>query len=128
MKLLLDTCTFVWLTQEPEKISAKAKRAIDQVANDLFLSHASIWEIHLKAKSGKLKLPDTPRRWISQQLAARGVVDWSIDLESLHETSELPPIHKDPFDRLILAQAQIHHFHIVSPDDFFAEYGTNVIW
>ena len=128
MKLLLDTCTFVWLTQEPDKISSKARRAIDHAANDLFLSHASIWEIHLKVKSGKLELPDSPRLWISQQLAARGVADWAIDLEALHETSELPPIHKDPFDRLLLAQAQIHQFHIVSPDEFFAEYRANVIW
>ena len=128
VKLLLDTCTFVWLTQEPHKLTSAAKRAVDNAGNELFLSHASIWEIHLKSSAGKLQLPDSPRSWISQQLAARGVADWAIDLESLHETSELPPIHKDPFDRLLIAQAQVHHLHIVSPDEFFSQYRANVIW
>ena len=128
MKLLLDTCTFIWLTQEPERLSPKAVRAIDSQANELFFSHASVWEIHLKTLAGKLRLPDPPRQWISQQLAARGVNEQPIDLESLHQTGELPLVHKDPFDRLLIAQARVHQFHIVSPDGVFADYRVKVIW
>ena len=128
MKLLLDTCAFIWLTQEPARISDPAVAALDDHANELLLSHASIWEIHLKCAAGKLKLPSAPREWISEQLAARGVRDWPIDLESLHWTSELPPVHKDPFDRLLVAQASWHRLTIVTPDPLIKKYSIETIW
>ena len=128
LRLLLDTCVFIWLTQEPSKISRKAQRAIDDPGNELWLSHASVWEIHLKHLAGKLQLPESPRPWFSRQLAAWGVRDRPLDLESLHLTSELPRIHKDPFDRMLLAQCQIHQLILISPDRFFPDYPIQVIW
>jgi len=128
MKLLLDTCVFIWLTQAPGEISRAAKRALDDTENELWLSHASIWEVHLKHLSGRLTLPEKPRQWFSHQLAAWGVSDRPLDLESLHLTSDLPPTHKDPFDRLLVAQARTHRMPVVSPDKVFADYGIKVIW
>ena len=128
VKLLLDTCVFIWLTQEPSRISSRAAGALDDQVNDLFLSHASIWEIHLKSAAGKLRLPDAPRAWISQQLALRGVADLQIDLEPVHRTSELPPVHKDPFDRLLVAQALAQGLTILTPDPFIKKYAAQTLW
>ena len=128
MKLLLDTCVFLWLTETPSEISRAAKRAIDDPANELWLSHASVWEVHLKHLAGKLRLPEKPRQWFAQQLAAWGMRDLPLDLESLHLTSDLPPVHKDPFDRLLVAQVRTHRLYLVSPDKLFPEYGIKAIW
>jgi PIN domain nuclease of toxin-antitoxin system len=128
LKLLLDTCTFVWLAAAPGQLSPAARDALDSEENVLFLSHVSIWEIHMKHHARKLTLPQKPRLWISGQLAARGVTDWPIDLETIHRTSELPSHHKDPFDRMLLAQAEVHGFRIVTPDAAFQKYRAELIW
>jgi len=128
MKLLLDTCVFIWLTASPENLSPAAKRAINESRNELWLSHASVWEIHLKHFAGKLALPEKPRLWFPRQLAIWGVRDWPMDLESLYLTSDLPPIHKDPFDRMLAAQAATHALTLVSPDEVFRKYDLKVLW
>jgi PIN domain nuclease of toxin-antitoxin system len=128
MNLLLDSCVLIWLAQGPENISRRAKTAINERANELWFSHASIWEIHLKHLAGKLALPQSSRLWLTHQLAVWGIKDVPIDLESLHLTSELPLIHKDPFDRLLVAQARVFDAVLVSPDKLFRQYGSNVLW
>jgi PIN domain nuclease of toxin-antitoxin system len=128
MRLLLDTCTFIWLAAEPDKLSNRARRAVSDEGNELFFSHASAWEIHIKSLAKKLILPDRPRLWISQQLSARHVTDWPIDLEAIHGTSDLPTHHKDPFDRLIVAQSLVHDLRIVTPDPIFRRYKAKVLW
>jgi PIN domain nuclease of toxin-antitoxin system len=128
VRLLLDTCTFIWLSAAPERLSDAAREALDSDANDLFLSHVSIWEIHLKHLAQKLTLPQKPRLWISRQLAARGLSDWPIDLETIHGASDLPNHHKDPFDRMLVAQADVHGFQIVTPDAAFQKYRAKLIW
>jgi len=128
MRLLLDTCTFIWLAAEPDRLSNRAGRAVSDESNELFLSHASAWEIHIKSLAKKLVLPGRPRLWIAQQLSARQVTDWPIDLETIHGTSDLPMHHKDPFDRLILAQSLVHDLRIVTPDPIFRRYKARVLW
>ena len=128
MTLLLDTCTFIWLAQEPHKLSQMARQAIDDPANDLLLSHASAWEIHLKHSAGKLTLPDPPRQWIPQQMAAWNIRERAIRLADIQRTSDLPSIHRDPFDRMLVAQAMEDGLSLVSPDPFFPGYGVNVAW
>lgn len=128
MRLLLDTCVFLWLTAEPGRISRKAAAALDNPANELFLSQASVWELYLKCQAGKLKLPQQPRRWLTGQLAARGVADWAVDLESLHALLDLPAHHRDPFDRMLVAQAKVHAFTLISPDPWIRKYKPALIW
>ncbi|MBI2373105.1 MAG: type II toxin-antitoxin system VapC family toxin [Deltaproteobacteria bacterium] len=128
MRLLLDTCTFIWLTQEPQLLSAKARAALDNDSNELLLSHVSVWEIYNKCQSGKLVLPLRPRTWIEEQLAVRGVSDLPIDLASLGRMSELPLHHRDPFDRLLVAQALAHSLALVSPDQALPPYGAATLW
>ena len=128
MTLLLDTCAFIWLTQEPLKLSSAARAAIDDSYNELVFSHASIWEMHLKHKAGKLILPEPPRQWIPRQMEEWKVSERAILLHAIQRTSDLPDIHRDPFDRLLVAQALEESFSIVSPDPFFPSYGVSVVW
>jgi PIN domain nuclease of toxin-antitoxin system len=128
MTLLLDTCVLIWLTQEPKKLSAACRIAIDDPANLLVFSDVSAWEIHLKHRAGKLFLPEPPRMWIPQQLAIWGIAGLRIRLNSIHRTSDLPEIHRDPFDRMIIAQALEDSYNVVSPDEVFKAYGVPVIW
>lgn len=83
--------------------------------------------MHLKHHAGKLNLPDPPRQWIPQQMAAWNR-EWQIRLAAIQRTSDLPDLHRDPFDRLLVAQALEDGLAIVSPDPFFPGYGVTVVW
>lgn len=82
----------------------------------------------MKHLAGKLDLPQKPRLWVSRQLAARGLIDCPIDLETIHRTSDLPFHHKDPFYCTLIAQAETHGFAIVTPDTAFKAYRAKLIW
>ncbi len=128
MKLLLDTCAFLWLAGKPSKLSPAAVQAINDPGNDLFLSDASIWEIALKYSKGKLPLPERPRNWIPKQTRFFQIQRVEISQEALLRSGELPPAHPDPFDRLIAAQGLSDSFQIVTPDEPFRIYGASCIW
>ncbi len=128
MRLLLDTCVFLWLTTEPSRLSQAATVALDDEQNELFLSDASIWEITLKHKAGKLPLPDAPRRWIPDELQFHGIQSIPIVSEAIYLASELPGDHRDPFDRLIGAHAEFGSFKLVSPDDAFKTLEIDCLW
>lgn len=128
MTLLLDTCTFIWLCSAPEKLSGPAAKALDSQNNDRALSLASVWEITLKHHSGKLPLPEQPDRWIEEQLRLQDIEVLPLQRTTLYRAGALPPIHKDPFDRVIAADSLQRDLHLVSPDEPFRTYGCNVIW
>ncbi len=128
MKLLLDSCTLIWLASEPARLSATVTSAINDASATLHVSHASLWEISLKHNAGKLALPETPRSWWTTQVNRWGLVELPLTAESLHRGCELPPHHKDPFDRVILAQAEIMGLTVVSPDGEFTPYGIPLLW
>ena len=128
MNLLLDSCTLIWLACEPAQLSAAAQAAIDDPASVLHVSHACLWEITLKHGAGKLSLPVTPRLWWSEQVRRWGLVELHLSAEALLRGSELPRHHKDPFDRVILAQAQMERMTVVSPDGDFPAYGIPLLW
>ncbi len=121
MDVLLDTCAFIWLCSEPEKYSDKAGEAINK-AGDLFLSDASILEMAIKHASGKLSLPDMPRRWISEQVTSWSIVVLPLSQDDIFLSAELLLHHKDPFDRLIIATAANHSLTILTNDKLFDEY------
>ena len=128
MTLLLDTCTFIWLCSEPEKLSNSATIVLDKPSNDRALSLASVWEITLKYHSGKLPLPEQPDRWVEEQLRLQDIDVLPLQRTTLYRAGTLPPIHKDPFDRVIAADALQRDLRIVSPDMPFRAYGCAVIW
>ena len=107
MNLLLDSSTLIWLAGEPAQLSAAAKAAIDDPTSVLQVSHASLWENTPKHGAGKLTLPDTPRNVWAEQVQPWGLVELHLSAEVLLRGSELPRHHKDPFDRVILAPAQM---------------------
>jgi len=128
MRLLLDTCTFLWLTHEPDHLSRPAKVALDDPGNELLFSHASVWEIFLKYQAGKLKLPAKPDPWLKRQLAEWVVSELPIEMASLAETNHLKPLHRDPFDRMLVAQARVHDLEIVTPDQWISRYPVKCLW
>jgi PIN domain nuclease of toxin-antitoxin system len=128
MTLLLDTCTFIWLCSDPEKLSEPAAKALDESANDRSLSMASIWEIALKYQSGKLPLPQTPDTWVEEQLRLQHIDVLPLQRDVLYQAAALPPVHKDPFDRVIAADALQRKLRLVSPDKPFEVYRCQVIW
>ena len=128
MTLLLDTCTFVWLCSAPEKLSEPVTRVLDKQSNDRALSLASVWEITLKYHSGKLPLPERPDRWVEEQLRLQDIEVLPLQRTTLYRAGALPPIHKDPFDRVIAADALQRNLRVVSPDMPFKAYGCAVIW
>ena len=128
MNLLLDSCTLIWLASESGRLSEAVTAAINDPASVLHVSHASLWEITLKHGAGKLALPDPPRHWWGEQMRRWGLVELPLSAEALLRGSELPPHHKDPFDRVILAQAQMEGMRVVSPDGAFPAYGISLLW
>ena len=128
MTVLLDTCTFIWLCSEREELSNSATIALDKPSNDRALSLASVWEITLKYHSGKLPLPQQPDRWVEEQLRLQDIDVLPLQRTTLYRAGTLPAIHKDPFDRVIAADALQRDLRIVSPDVPFRAYGCAVIW
>lgn len=128
MKLLLDTCTFIWLADAAESLSDGARDLLDDPGADLILSDVSVWEVCLKWQSGKLKLPSPPRSWIDGQASAWALSRLPIDREHFYRSVELPNLHRDPFDRLLVAQALSGNLTIVTPDAAIRQYPVAVAW
>ena len=125
---LLDTCTFIWLTSAPGRLSAEAARKLGEENQPRHMSLASVWEITLKYRSGKLPLPQPPRYWIEEQVRLQNIEILDLIRESLYRSTELPAVHNDPFDRLIAAESLVHNLAIITPDEPFKTYGCKTIW
>lgn len=128
MTLLLDTCAFIWLASAPEQLGANAVKALDDPANDRVLSLTSVWEITLKHHTGKLPLPAAPENWIEEQLRLQDIEVLPLQRVVLYRSANLPSVHKDPFDRVIAAEALHRDLRVVSPDGPFGRYGCEVVW
>ena len=128
VRCLLDTCTFLWLAQQPTQISPTAAAAINEPGNDLLLSDVSILEIVLKHAAGKLPLPDAPRTWIPEKLKFHQLDSLPLTLEVFYRSGELPRVHADPFDRLIAAQAIEAGLVLLSPDAPLSSLGASRLW
>ncbi len=128
MKALLDTHTFLWWIIDSPKLSSHVCEIISDGNNDLFLSAASGWEIAIKAQLGRLRLPDDPERFIPDQLTANAIQSLPIQMSHALHVYTLPNHHRDPFDRMLVAQAQLENLAILSADPQVAQYPVEVIW
>ena len=128
MKLLLDTHTFIWWDSEPSRLSSQALSLCQNQENTLLLSVASVWEMQIKLQLGKLSLKLPLAEVIESQRQANGVEVLPIRLEHVLTLEKLPAHHKDPFDRLLIAQAQVEDVVLVSGDPVFTRYPVKVIW
>ena len=127
MKLLLDTHTFLWFIDDSPQLSVHAKSLLES-DNDLLLSVASLWEIAIKYSLDKLKLPTAYEIFIPQQLTLNDVEVLPILLSHLAAVSALPRHHRDPFDRMLVAQAQVEGVAIVSVDPLLDAYSIQRLW
>ncbi|MDO8349357.1 MAG: type II toxin-antitoxin system VapC family toxin [Planctomycetota bacterium] len=118
----------MWLIAEPEKLTPKARAALQQPANEVFLSAASVWECAIKQKHGRLPLPGDPARFLAQQRAAHGIAALPIDEDAVAQIGKLPDHHRDPFDRILVCQAIIGGMSIVTPDEGIARYPVSLLW
>jgi len=128
MRLLLDTHTFLWWIDDAPELSAKARSTIRNGANECFLSVASCWEMAIEASLGKLALSQPVERFIPEQLAANGFRLLEVDFRHCARVENLPFHHRDPFDRLLVAQAASEKLALVSADAILSKYGIKRIW
>lgn len=120
MKLLLDTHVVLWSATEPSRLHVSARSAIEDGANDVFVSVVSAWEIAIKQSIGKLELPTPAERWLPDVLKKTGIDIADLNLAAALRVRGLPFHHRDPFDRLLIAQALEGGYTLVTRDDFTA--------
>jgi PIN domain nuclease of toxin-antitoxin system len=128
MKLLLDTCTFLWVLTDAPDLSPRASAMFRAPDNEVFLSAASAWEIATKYGLGRLDLPEPPSRYVPAQREMRGIATLVIDEESALHASRLPWLHRDPFDRLLVSQAIVNGLTILTPDALITQYAARTTW
>jgi PIN domain nuclease of toxin-antitoxin system len=128
MRLLLDTHTFIWWDSEPTKLSAQALALCRERQNSLLLSVASVWEMQIKLQLDKLKLTLPLSELIESQRQTNHLEVLPILLPHVLALQQLPPHHKDPFDRLLIAQASVEAVGIISNDPMFPKYTDKVLW
>jgi PIN domain nuclease of toxin-antitoxin system len=128
MKLLLDTCTFLWVATESRRLSKTAIAAFLDRNNERYLSAASAWEIGIKNATGRLPLPKRPDIFVPMIREASGIASLDMDEESALHAGRLPGLHSDPFDRMLVAQAIVHAMTILTPDPEIEQYGVRVLW
>lgn len=122
MKILLDTQCWLWLCGAPDRFTDTARRRLVSPGNQLFLSAASAWEIAIKYAIGKLRLPLPPADYIRTRMATTDTTELSITHGHALRVAALPLHHRDPFDRLLIAQAQLEGLRIMTSDPQFAPY------
>jgi PIN domain nuclease of toxin-antitoxin system len=127
VRLLLDTCSFLWLAGG-NALSAAAAAAVRDPSNEVLLSAVSVWEIASKHRAGRLPLPESPARLIPIERELRDVVELPFDEESALQVLRLPVLHRDPFDRMLISQAIAGGLAIVTPDPLITQYPVRVIW
>ncbi len=127
MKYLLDTHTFIWWILDTPKLSDLAKNIISDKENSLFLSSASAWEIVIKSSIGKLSLPESPKEFIRKQLHLNSIKPLNLTFDHTFELIKLPMIHKDPFDRILVAQANSENLTIITDDPLIKQYEVKVL-
>lgn len=128
MRALLDTHAFLWWTLEDARLSDVARAVIEAEENEIFFSAASAWEIALKASRGGLTLPEPVETYIPDRIAAYGFTPLSIGIRHALRVGSLPPIHADPFDRILVAQSQAEDLPLLSADAAINRYDVETIW
>jgi len=126
MRILIDTHVFLWGIQSEDKLSRRIRELLP--VSDVWISVASLWEIVTKSQTGKLSLPAPVGRYLSDKLRANGVSVLSITFDHVKRLEELPTHHRDPFDRILIAQSLEESLPIVTSDQVFERYAVEIIW
>jgi PIN domain nuclease of toxin-antitoxin system len=124
MKLLLDTHIFLWLISGDSRLSVAMSDRIRDPSNEVYLSVVSIWEATVKYQLGKLPLPDSPERYLPKQRIRHKIESIPIDEGSVEKLIDLPPLHRDPFDRILVCQAMQYSLSVVTVDSLISQYSS----
>lgn len=127
MKLLLDTHVLLWAATEPDRLSPSAREALEDGAQEVLVSAVTCWEIAIKQSLGKLDLARPAEIWVPEVIARTGFDVLPVDLASALRVRSLPWHHRDPFDRLLIAQALEGGYSLVTHDDVIAQYNVAVL-
>jgi PIN domain nuclease of toxin-antitoxin system len=128
MRALLDTHTFLWWISDNPHLSPRVREIIGNGENELFLSAASGWEMAIKAGLGRLQLPPNLEHFILEQMALNAIESLPVQMSHALHVYKLPDHHRDPFDRMLIAQAQLENLPILTVDPQIARYSVKVIW
>jgi PIN domain nuclease of toxin-antitoxin system len=128
VKLLLDTDAFLWWVEGTPALGRRARTAVANPDNEVFFSIASCWELAIKLSLGKLRLTQRLDRFILEQMTLNGFSLFAVELRHVVRVAALPFHHRDPFDRLLAAQAVEDDLAIVSADRVFRKYGVTRVW
>ena len=127
--ILLDTCTLLWLSSDQKKLSSKAKKEIEKNARSLFVSAITAFEIAIKCRNGKLELPLPSLDWFTEVVDFHGIREIPVTSSIAVSSVQLPPLHNDPCDRIIIATSQLNAMKIVTCDKLISQYeNAEVIW
>lgn len=128
MRLLLDTHTFIWFVMGSPQLSASARLLIEDPLNQKYVSDATVWEMAIKHSLGKLNLQQPFRQFIERHMAGNGFDRLVVNYEHFFRTAGLPYHHRDPFDRMLIAQALVEQMPVVSIDSIFDQYAAQRLW
>ena len=128
MRFLLDTHVFLWWIMDAPMISDRVRRIMTEGTSDLFWSSASSWEVSIKYAIGKLPLPDKPEVFIPMALVNNRITSLSITDEHSFQAGKLPIHHRDPFDRMLIAQSNFEKMPLISNDQTVSQYDAAIIW
>ncbi|MBW2569724.1 MAG: type II toxin-antitoxin system VapC family toxin [Deltaproteobacteria bacterium] len=128
MKILLDTCAFLWIITDDPKLSQQARKLFIDLENEVYLSVASTWEIAIKYKLGKLPLPQPPQQYIPSKRKQHDIDSLPLDEDATLYLTKLPDLHKDPFDRILICQAVVAGLMILTPDELITQDPVRSVW
>ncbi len=127
MRVLLDTQCWLWLAAAPDRLSASSRALLESTENELYLSAASAWEIAIKHARGRLELPEPPSGYVPSRMTLLRTLPLSVEHAHALQVSLLPPHHRDPFDRVLIAQAQLEDLPLLTADRVFNRYDVATI-
>jgi PIN domain nuclease of toxin-antitoxin system len=128
VRYLLDTVVWVWSVWEPDRISRKAHEVMNDLDQEIFLSAVTAWEVAIKSGSGKLALPEVPTTYVPRRMIEQGLRPLPVSHQHALAVFNLPNHHRDPFDRLLIAQAKIENMVLISSDKLFEQYDVPLLW
>jgi len=128
MRAILDTHTFLWWNMDDPQLSKAAREFIRDGKNEVFLSAASAWEIAIKCARGRLILPEVPGQYVADRMVTHHFRSLPVQISHALQVFNLPDVHQDPFDRLLVAQSQMEDIPILTADPVIPQYGVSIIW
>lgn len=128
MKLLLDACSFLWITTAQTELSGVARTTFQNESNETYLSVVSAWEIAIKNGLRNLLLPEPVEIFLSRARTLHKIESLSLNEDAIVQLPRLPQLHRDPFDRILICQAIVEGMAILTPDQLIRQYPVHTIW